>query len=207
LTESATVSIRPGPFRRLYNWILRNAQGPYAYAVLAIIAFAEASFFPMIPDIVMAPMILADRRRALKVAVWCTAWSVVGGALGYAIGSLFYGTIGHWLVAMFGMASEVDALRVRFAHNSWIILVMGLFTPYKLVTISAGIAGVPFPLFMLYSAITRSVRFFAVGGLLYYFGDPVRAFLEKWLEYVLIGVLVLIVAVIVALRFSLRLFG
>src|SRR5438132_6511693 len=151
MTERAPLGVRPGPFRRLYNWILQNAQGPYAYGVLALIAFAEASFFPMIPDIVMAPMILADRRRALRVAIWCTAWSVLGGALGYTIGSLFYGTIGHWLVSAFGMAGEVDALRVKFASNSWIILVMGLFTPYKLVTISAGIAAVPFPLFMLYS--------------------------------------------------------
>jgi membrane protein YqaA with SNARE-associated domain len=207
LTDSVAVKLRPGPFRRLYNWILRNAQGPYAYAILAVIAFAEASFFPMIPDIVMAPMILADRRRALRIALWCTTWSVLGGALGYAIGSLFYGTVGHWLVSMLGMTGEVDALRVKFANNSWFILVMGLFTPYKLVTISAGIAGVPFPLFMLYSSITRSVRFFAVGGLLYFFGNPVRAFLETWLEYVLVGVLVLIVALIVALHFSLKLFG
>lgn len=203
MDEETAAQSRSGSFRRLYHWILRNAEGPYAYAALAAVAFAEASFFPMIPDIVMAPMIIANRRRAMIIALWCTAWSVVGGAFGYAIGSVFFNSIGHWLVSVLAMGSEVDILRTRFARNPWIILVMGLFTPFKLISISAGIAAVPFPVFIFYTSITRSVRFFAVAGLLYVFGKPVRTFLERWLEYVLIAVLVLIVAIIVALRISL----
>ncbi|MBV9330266.1 MAG: DedA family protein [Alphaproteobacteria bacterium] len=201
--NTAAALPRTGAFRRLYHWIMRNAEGPYAYAALACVAFAEASFFPMIPDIVMAPMIIADRRRAVVVALWCTLWSVVGGAFGYALGSVFFHSVGHWLVAALAMGPEVDILRTKFAHNAWIILVMGLFTPFKLISISSGIAAVPFPVFILYTSITRTVRFFAVAGLLYVFGSPVRDFLERWLEYVLVGVLVLIVAIIVVLRFSL----
>jgi membrane protein YqaA with SNARE-associated domain len=201
MTETTQV-VRPGAFRRLYNWILRNAEGPYAWAALAAIAFAEASFFPMIPDVVMAPMVLADRKRWLQIALWCTMWSVIGGALGYAIGNVFYSSIGHWLLSLYGEAAQVDAFRARFAHNAWIILVFGLFTPYKLVTISAGIAAVPFPLFMAFSAITRSIRFLAVGALLRIYGEPVRGFLDKRLEQVLIAIVLAIVAAFVALRLS-----
>jgi membrane protein YqaA with SNARE-associated domain len=204
MSETATANRRIGLLRRLYNWILRNAEGRHAYAALAIVAFAEASFFPLIPDVVMAPMVLANRRRMLQIALWCTLWSVIGGAFGYAIGSVFFQSVGHWLVALLGMTAEIDTLRVKFAQNSWIILVVGLFTPFKLVSISAGIAAVPFPLFMIYTTITRSIRFFAVGGLLYYFGDPVRTFLEKWLEYVVAGVFILVVALFVVLRYALH---
>jgi membrane protein YqaA with SNARE-associated domain len=203
MSETAA-SVRPGPLRRLYHWILRNAEGPYAYSALAAVSFAEASFFPLIPDVVMAPMVLANRRRMLQIALWCTAWSVIGGAFGYAIGSVFYHSIGQWLVSLLGMSAEIDTLRDRFAQNSWVILVFGLFTPFKLVSISAGIAAVPFPLFILYTSITRSIRFFAVGGLLYYFGDPVRNFLERWLEHVIVGVFVLVVVLIVVLRYALH---
>ena len=203
MSETAA-SVKLGLLRRLYHWILRNAEGPYAYAVLALIAFAEASFFPLIPDVVMAPMILADRRRAARIALWCTAWSVIGGAFGYAIGSVFYQSIGHYLVAALGIADATDVLRLRFAHNAWLILVFGLFTPFKLVSISSGIAGVPFALFMTYTAIVRSVRFFGVGALLYYFGAPVRTFLERWLEHVVIAVFVLVVGLIIVLRYALH---
>lgn len=203
MSETAA-SVRTGPLRRLYHWILRNAEGPYAYSVLALISFAEASFFPLIPDVVMAPMVLSNRRRAARIALWCTAWSVIGGAFGYAIGSVFYQSIGHWLVTALGVVNEIDGLRTRFARNAWLILVVGLFTPFKLVSISSGIAAVPFPLFMLYTAITRSIRFFAVAGLLYYFGDPVRTFLERWLEYVIVGVFVLIAALFVLFRYALH---
>jgi|SRR5579871_981144 len=202
MTDSAAVSARPGAFRRLYNWILRNAEGPYAYAVLAIVSFVEASFFPIIPDIVMAPMVLADRSRWARIALWCTVFSVIGGTFGYAIGSVFYHSIGHWLVSSMGIASQVDSLRVKFAHNPWVILVFGLFLPFKLVSISSGIAAVPFPLFVFFTSITRSIRFFAVGGLLYYFGAPVRDFLERWLEYVLVAILFLVIAAFVIFRYA-----
>jgi membrane protein YqaA with SNARE-associated domain len=205
MSETAAVSPRVGLFRRLYNWILQNAEGPYAYAILAAVAFAEASFFPMLPDVVMAPMIIANRRRAFQVTVWTIIWSVIGAAFGYSLGTVFYNAIGHWLVSLMGVAGEVDVLRAKFAHNSWVIVVVGLFTPYKLVSISSGIAGVPFALFILYSAISRGVRFAASGALLYAFGNPVREFLEKRLEHVLIGFFALVVLIIVGFRFLVHL--
>jgi membrane protein YqaA with SNARE-associated domain len=206
MSESAAERPRVSLFRRLYNWILQNAEGPYAYAILAGVAFAEASFFPILPDVVMAPMILANRGRAFQVTFWCIVWSVVGSVFGYSLGSVFYSAVGHWLVALMGVATEIDALRDRFAHNSWIIVVVGLFTPYKLVSISSGIAGVPLALFIFYSTISRAIRFGASGALLYTFGNPVRAFLEKRLEQVMIGFFALVVLIIVGFRFVVHLF-
>ncbi len=194
MTESVAVKMRTSPLRRLYNWVLRNAEGPHAWAALAAIAFAEASFFPIIPDVIMAPMVLANRKRAFAIAGWCALWSVVGGALGYAIGSVLYDSVGRWLISLYHLGADFDNFRVTFASHPWWILFQGMTPiPYKLVTIAAGFAAVPFPLFMLFSAITRGTRFLFVATLLYFFGEPVRAFLERWLEYVLVGVLAAIV--------------
>jgi membrane protein YqaA with SNARE-associated domain len=195
---------RGNPLRRLYAWMLRHAQGRYAFASLAAFAFAEASFFPIPPDVMLLPMMLANRRRALLVAAWCTFWSVMGGMLGYAIGALFWDTAGVWLIHLLHIPIEqVEALRAKYSANAALIIVQGLTPiPYKLVTISSGLANVPFAAFMLYSAITRSLRFIVLEGLLVYiFGDQARIFIEKYLEWVLIGFLLLVVLGFVALRY------
>jgi membrane protein YqaA with SNARE-associated domain len=182
--------------RRLYAWMMENAQGPHAWAALALFAFAEASFFPIPPDVMVLPMMLADRRRALLVGAWCALWSVIGGMLGYAIGALFWKTFGLWLIGILHIPlSEVDALRAKYAAHAYLIAVQGITPiPYKLVTISAGLAGVPFAAFMFFSAITRSLRFVVLEGILVYvFGESARTFLERYMEAVLIGFLVLVV--------------
>jgi membrane protein YqaA with SNARE-associated domain len=196
MSESAEVEVRRGPLRRLYAWMMENAQGPHAWAALALFAFAEASFFPIPPDVMVLPMMLADRRRALLVGAWCALWSVIGGMLGYAIGALFWKTFGLWLIGILHIPlSEVDALRAKYAAHAYLIAVQGITPiPYKLVTISAGLAGVPFAAFMFFSAITRSLRFVVLEGILVYvFGESARTFLERYMEAVLIGFLVLVV--------------
>jgi membrane protein YqaA with SNARE-associated domain len=195
---------RPKGLRRLYAWMMENARGRHAWAALAAFAFAEASFFPIPPDVMLLPMMLADRHRALVVAAWCTFWSVMGGMLGYAIGALFWDTAGLWLIGVLHIPlATVEALRLKYATHAYMIVVQGLTpVPYKLVTISAGLANVPFAAFMLYSAITRSLRFIVLEGILVYvFGDKAREFLEKYMEVVLIGFLVLVVLGFVALRY------
>jgi len=196
MTESAEVEPRRGPLRRLYAWMMTNAQGPHAWAALALFAFAEASFFPIPPDVMVLPMMLANRRRALLVGAWCAFWSVTGGMLGYAIGALFWKTFGLWLIGILHVPlSEVDALRMKYAAHAYLIAVQGLTPiPYKLVTISAGLAGVPFLAFMFFSAVTRSLRFIVLeGALVYIFGEKAQEFLERYMEAVLIGFLVLVV--------------
>jgi len=194
----------PRGLRAVYAWMMRNAVGPHAWSVMALVAFAEASFFPIPPDFMLLPMMLAHKRRALLVAAWCTLWSVIGGALGYAIGALFWHTLGLWLIGVLHVPlSEVDALRLKYSQHAYLIMVQGLTPiPYKLVTISAGLAAVPFPLFMLYSAVTRSARFILLEGLVvYFFGELARTYLEKYLEIVLIVFLLLIVLGFVLVRY------
>ncbi|HEY5237887.1 MAG TPA: hypothetical protein VIJ62_05850 [Rhizomicrobium sp.] len=193
---------RTGPFHTLYFWLMRQAAGRYAWAMLAVVAFAEASFFPIPPDFMLVPMVLANRQRAFLVAGWCALWSVLGGALGYVIGATLFNTVGQWLIHVYGMGGGIDAFRAAYAKYGYWIMVQGLTPiPYKLVTIASGFAGFNFALFMLFSAITRSARFFAETALLYAFGEPVRRFIEKYLEIVLIGFLTLIVLGFLIVRY------
>jgi membrane protein YqaA with SNARE-associated domain len=204
MTDTAAAPGRQGPIRRLYNWLVAHATGPHAWAILACVAFAEASFFPIPPDVMLLPMMLANRKRALATAAWCTLWSVVGGMFGYAIGALFWKTLGVPLIGALHLPlSEVEALRARYAAHAYLIVVQGLTpVPYKLVTISAGLASVPFAAFMLYSAITRSLRFIVLEGVLvHFFGEKAREVLERYLEVALIVFLVLVVLGFVLLRY------
>lgn len=199
---SAEIVARPGLLRRMYAWVLRNAEGPRAWAAMAAIAFAESSFFPLPPDILLVPMLLADRRRAFLLGAWCTLWSVLGGMLGYAIGHVLYDTVGQWLISVYGMAKDVDTFRAEYQRNAWLIALQGLTPiPYKLVTISAGIAGVSFPFFVMLSIITRGVRFMGEATLFYFFGDKARVLLEKYLTLVLSVLLVLVIAGFVAVKY------
>jgi membrane protein YqaA with SNARE-associated domain len=201
---SEQTAARPRGLRALYAWMLRNAEGRHAWAALAAFAFAEASFFPIPPDVMLVPMMVANRKRAFALAAWCTLFSVLGGMLGYAIGALFWNTAGLWLMGVLHIPlSTVEALRAKYAAHAYLIAVQGVTPiPYKLVTISAGLANVPFAAFMLFSAITRSVRFIVLEGtLVYLFGDQAKAFIEKRLELVFIVFLLLVVAGVVAVKY------
>ena len=186
---------RWNPLRGLYAWVMHNAQGKYAWATMAAIAFAESSFFPMPPDIVMVPMALKNRRRAFLMAACCTLFSVLGGLLGYLIGSWLYDSVGEWLIRMYGMGGDIESFRVAYNKYGALIVLQGLTPiPYKIVTIASGFAGMNLALFLVLSVITRSIRFMGVAALIYFFGEPVRVAIEKYLEWVLVGFLVIIVA-------------
>ena len=178
-------------FRRLYDWTLRLAGHRHAERSLAAIAFAESSFFPIPPDVMMVPMILARRDRAWRIATICTISSVLGGVLGYAIGYFLFDSLGGWLIRLYGMESGIAEFRAWYAQ--WgvaIILLKGLTPiPYKLVTIASGFAAFNFPLFLAASLVTRAARFFLMAALLKRFGEPVQAFIEKRLN--LVGALAL----------------
>ncbi|HEY0282730.1 MAG TPA: YqaA family protein [Rhizomicrobium sp.] len=194
---------RGGLLRAMYAWVMRHSVGPHRYAVLAAVAFTEASFFPIPPDLFLVPMVLADRKRAFLLAGVCTLGSVIGGLFGYAIGALLYDSVGHWLIQVYGYGQDLAAFRDAYDKwGAWIILIKGLTPiPYKLVTIASGFAGYNLALFMVLSVITRGLRFAIVAGLLYWFGEPVREFIEKRLEYVLFGFLIVIVLGFVIARY------
>ncbi|MBV8792221.1 MAG: DedA family protein [Pseudolabrys sp.] len=181
------------PIRRLYDWCIDAAGKPQAFWILGAVAFAESSFFPAPPDLMLIPMALAHPPRAFRLAAWCTAMSVLGGIFGYAIGALLYDSLGLWLIKLYGYGGKVEAFREAYVQwGAWIILLKGLTPiPYKVVTITSGFAGYNFALFVLLSVITRGARFFLLAFLLYRFGPQARGFIEKRL-----GLWMLITAII-----------
>src|ERR1700722_9627676 len=168
-------------FKRLYQWILSLAESEHAPYALAAVAFAESSFFPIPPDVILIPMSLATPRRAWRYAAIATVASVLGGMVGYGIGALLFDTLGQWLIHLYGYADRMAALKETYAHwGALVILIKGLTPiPFKLVTIVSGLLGYNFPLFVLLSVITRGGRFFLLAGALNHFGDPLRALLER----------------------------
>lgn len=203
MSDGVQVRQRWNPLRNLYAWVMRNAEGPHAWAVMAAIAFAESSFFPMPPDFVMIPMALKRRDRAFVFAAWCTFWSVTGGLLGYAIGSMLFDSVGHWLIQAYGMGGDIDAFRAAYNKYGALIVLQGITPiPYKIVTIASGFAGMNLGLFFVLSVITRSVRFGLVAGLIYFFGEPVKLAIDKYLEIVLLVFLVIVVAGYLIARYA-----
>jgi membrane protein YqaA with SNARE-associated domain len=189
--------------RRIYDWCIAAADKPYALWLMAAVSFAESSFFPVPPDIMLIPMALARPQRAWVYAGVCTVASVAGGVLGYAIGSLLYDSVGQWLIGLYGYGDKVDAFRASYAHyGAWIILLKGLTPiPYKIVTITSGFAGYNIWLFILLSVITRGARFFIAAVLLNRYGETIRHHIEKRLGlWVGIGAAVLVAGFIVAVR-------
>jgi membrane protein YqaA with SNARE-associated domain len=186
---------------RLYNGIIALSSTRYALWVLGAVAFAESSFFPIPPDIVLVPMVLAEPSKARLYAAWCTIASVLGGLVGYAIGSLLWDTLGAWLISAYGYGHSFEAFREAYAHwGAWIILIKGMTPiPYKLVTIASGFAGYDIWAFIGLSLITRGARFFIEAELLRYFGEPIRGFVEKRLTLVTTGFLaVTVLGVLIA---------
>lgn len=192
-----------GMLRRIYDWCIDAAHKPYALWIMAAVAFAESSFFPVPPDVMLIPMSLARPARAWLYASVCTAASVLGGVLGYAIGALLYDSLGHWLIQLYGLGDKVEAFRVGYAeYGAWIILLKGLTPiPYKLVTITSGFANFNIWLFVVLSVIARGGRFFVVAILLNRYGDWIRVRIEKHLGlWVSLGAGVLVAGFIVAFR-------
>ena len=189
--------------RRIYDWCIDAAHKPYALWILGAVAFAESSFFPVPPDIMLLPMSLAQPRRAWLFAGVCTAASVAGGIIGYLIGAVLYDSLGHWLIHLYGLEGKVGAFRASYAQwGAVIILLKGLTPiPYKLVTITSGFANYNIWLFIALSVIARGGRFFAVAILLNRYGEWIRVRIERHLGFwVSLGAAVLVAGFIVAFR-------
>jgi membrane protein YqaA with SNARE-associated domain len=182
--------------RQIYDWCIAAADKPYALWILGAVAFAESSFFPVPPDIMLLPMALARPQRAWLFAALCTIASVAGGVLGYAIGALLYDSLGQWLIHLYGLGDKVEAFRASYAQwGAWIIIGKGLTPiPYKLVTITSGFAGYNIWLFVLLSIITRGARFYIEAVILNRWGDWIRQRIEKHLTLFVILFLVVLVA-------------
>ena len=168
-------------FRALYDWTLRLASHRHAIRSMAVISFCESSFFPIPPDVMVVPMVLARRDQAYLIATVCTLSSVAGGMLGYAIGYFLYDSLGQWLIQVYHMQARMDGLKTLYDEwGALVILIKGLTPiPFKLVTIASGFFQFNFPLFVVLAAITRGARFFAIAWLLKRYGAPMQEFIEK----------------------------
>ncbi len=189
--------------RKIYDWCIAAAEKPYAIWLLGAVSFAESSFFPVPPDVMLIPMSLARPQRAWLYALVCTVTSVAGGLLGYAIGSLLYDSVGHWLIQLYGYGDKVEAFRASYAqYGAWIILLKGLTPiPYKIVTITSGFANYNVWLFVLFSAIARGGRFFIVAILLNRYGETIRHYIEKHLTlFVWLALALLVGGFVIAFR-------
>ncbi|HEY0325543.1 MAG TPA: YqaA family protein [Allosphingosinicella sp.] len=173
-------------FRGLYDWTLRLAHHRHAVRSMAAVSFAESSFFPIPPDVVLVPVVLANRDRAYTIAGICTIASVLGGILGYFIGYALLETVGAWLIRLYGMADGIESFQATFdRYGAWIILAKGLTPiPFKLITIASGIAQFSFGIFVITAVITRAFRFYLIAFLLKRFGEPVQAFIERRLNLI-----------------------
>jgi membrane protein YqaA with SNARE-associated domain len=189
--------------KRLYDWLMRMAVHDKAPQALFWVAFAESSIFPIPPDVMLIPMILARPGKAWLYASICTVGSVLGGIGGYAIGYFLYETLGQWLIAVYGLGTQFEAYRAAYNEwGLWIILIKGLTPiPYKLVTIASGAAAFNFWVFIAASIVTRAARFFLVAGLLYWLGSPIRDFIERRLTLVTTVFAVLLVGGFVAVKY------
>ena len=205
MTNTAAVA-SPSWLRRLYDWTIRNANTPKAVWTVTLISFAESSFFPLPPDLMLIPMILADRAKAWWLAFICTMSSVLGGLLGYGIGYFLFETAGEWIIQTYHLESSFRHFQADFqAWGFWIIALKGLTPiPFKLVTIASGVAGLNLTQFVFASIIARSFRFFLLAGLLWFFGDWARTFIERYLPWVLSSTLVILIGGFIAVKILAR---
>ncbi|MFP3982183.1 MAG: YqaA family protein [Desulfurivibrionaceae bacterium] len=213
--------------RRLYLWVLHWGHTSYALPFLFVLSFAESSFFPIPPDVLLIPMVAGLPSRWLRFALFCTAASVLGGLAGYGIGVFAWETLGRWivenlahvelvqvmgrqdialpayLVETFGPALGGKYLFQVYDHwNAWIVFIFGLTPlPYKLVTITAGVAKVNIPVFMLASAAARGLRFFAVAWLVHKWGERASTFIDRYFNLLCLLFVVLLVGGFVVLKF------
>jgi membrane protein YqaA with SNARE-associated domain len=189
--------------RKIYDWCIAAADKPYALWLMGAVSFAESSFFPIPPDVMLIPMSLARPQKAWLYALVCTVTSVAGGVVGYAIGALLYDSVGQWLINLYGYGDKVEAFRAGYAeYGAWIILLKGLTPiPYKLVTITSGFANYNLLAFVLLSVVARGGRFFFVAILLNRYGTWIREAIEKRLGlWVAIGAGALVLGFVVAFR-------
>lgn len=189
--------------QKLYDWTIEKAQSPSSEKWLGGIAFAESSFFPLPIDLMLIPMMIADRLKSWRLATITTIMSVLGGVAGYAIGAFLYEILGKAIIEFYGYQDKFVHLQQIFDEHGVLFLLIAGFTPmpFKVVTITAGVVSMNPIVFTLASIPARGARFYLLAGLIWYFGEPIREFIEKRLAMVTTAMLVLGVLGFVAIKY------
>lgn len=189
--------------RKLYDYVMDLADHPKALWILAIMSFTESSFFPIPPDVLLIPMVLAAPTRAWRIALVCSVSSLMGGLFGYAIGAYFFDTLGQPIVDFYHLQAQFE--RFQSLYNEWGAIIVGVAgfspIPYKVFTIASGVTGLDLVTFTVTSAISRSARFFLVAWLLWKYGEPIREFIEKRLGLLTFLFCVFLVGAFVLLKY------
>lgn len=186
----------------LYDWTMRASKHKNAERSLAAMCFAESSFLPALPEVMLLPMILADRTKAWRLAAICTGASVIGGIVGYLIGVFLFETVGEPLLAFYGMAGSFERLAEDYNDLGWLMVLIGggiTPVPYKVITILSGVTRLDFAVFVAMSVVARAVRFYIPCAILYWYGEQARGFIEKRLGltfWIMIAVVVVGFAVV-----------
>ena len=189
--------------KNLYHWILHWSETPYGTWALFFLAFSESSFFPIPPDVLLIALAVGKPEKSMKFAAVCALGSVLGGVLGYVIGWQFMAALGDGIVQFYGLADKVDTIEALYKrYDAWAVGIAG-FTPipYKVFTIAAGAFSISFPVFVAASAVSRSARFFLVGGLIYHFGPGIQTFIETYFNILAVVFTVLLVGSFVLLKY------
>ncbi len=190
--------------RNLYDWVLSWADSPYGVTALFLLAFAESSFFPVPPDVLLIALCVGKRHKAFKFAAICSIGSLLGGAAGYLIGWGFWEMAGPLFFNYVpGFSHEAfDKVKGLYENYDFWIVFIAAFTPipYKVITIAAGVFTINFPMFMVASIVGRSARFFLVSSLLFLFGEPIRNFIDRWFNWCVVAFTVLLIGGFVLLK-------
>jgi membrane protein YqaA with SNARE-associated domain len=198
---------RPGPVRRLYDWVLHWAETPYGGPALAILCFAESSFFPLPPDPLLIALCLGALRRSFRFAMVATVASVAGGVVGYWLGAGAWHVLsGYFFTYVPGVTPEAfSAVQSLYdKYDFWAIFLAGLTPiPYKVFTLSAGVFSINFGVFIVASIVSRSLRFFLVAGLIYKFGTPISRFIDRYFQLLATVFGILVVLGFVAIKYFL----
>jgi membrane protein YqaA with SNARE-associated domain len=191
--------------KRAYDWALARAASPQAERFLAFVSFADSSFFPVPPDLMLIPMCLAQPQRALRYALVATITSVAGALLGYAIGALLFDTVARPLLALYGYLPVFESFRARFNANGWLIMFLFAFTPlpYKVATIAAGATGLSLPVVVLVSTLGRGGRFFLVALVMRRWGEPAAALIDRHFHTLAVVFGILLVGSFVVVKYAL----
>lgn len=181
--------------RSLYDWTMNLAARTGAAWALAIVAFLESSVFPIPPDVLQIPMVLAQRTKAWIYAAIATAASVTGGMFGYAIGLFLFDSLAQPLLDFYGYGEKFNDFAGRYNdYGAWIVFIAGVTPfPYKVITIASGATGLSLPIFIMASVAARGLRFFIVSALLYWFGAPIKSFIERYMGLLAIVFTILLV--------------
>ena len=189
-------------FRNLYNWTLEKSSTKEAPWFLSLISFTESSFFPIPPDIILIPMILAKRANAFLFATICTISSAIGGIFGYLIGLLLFNSIGIVLINFYHLDEAINEFKNYYnSYGAWIVIIAG-FTPFpfKVITIASGLFQLNFFIFLICSIISRGARFYLVAGLLYFFGKKIKLFIDKYFNILTILFFIILIGSILVIK-------